>query len=95
VELFVFRPGYGAEREAIEPFYQAMSRAHGSVRPEPLVHGDPVFSSMWRDHQVFNKFGVPSVTYGPSRYKPTIRDMMDCTRVYAAAMLETCLNPAS
>jgi len=91
IELFLFRQGYEAEYEKVLPFVEKCKSAHQAVFETELQMADPVFSSMWRDHSVFNEYRVASVTYGPPRFKPKLADLMNCARVYAAIALEVCM----
>jgi hypothetical protein len=56
---------------------------------------------MWRDINVFNEVGIPSLTYGPPRSNPDEadrgkgkfmfkKDLVDAARVYALTALEIC-----
>jgi len=83
IELFLFRQGYEADGERIRPLVEALGQSHADVFGKPLEQSDPVFSSMWRDHSVFNEYRVASLTYGPSRFRPSLKDMVECARVYA------------
>ena len=47
---------------------------------------------MWRDYNVFNEYKVPSITYGPPRYMPTPKDMVECAKAYALLALEVCMK---
>lgn len=90
VELFVFRPSYEPDHVEMRPFHEQLKVGHQAAFGKELKMAAPAFSSMWRDHMVFNKFGVPSVTYGPTRFAPTRQDLIDCVRAYAAVALATC-----
>lgn len=94
VELFLFRQGYEAAGEEIAPFVDMVKGGHAAVFGKELEMSTPVFSSMWRDHNVFNEYGVPSLTYGPPRQTPSLESLMQCTRAYAAIALEVCMRPA-
>ena len=55
---------------------------------------------MWRDLNVFNEVGIPSICYGPPRQREAmsgagnramkIADLVQATKVYALAALELC-----
>lgn len=49
-----------------------------------------VYSSMWRDHNIFNMNRIPVVTMGPVRWRPSIDDLITCTRIYALVALNLC-----
>jgi len=93
IELFLFRQGYEADLEQVSPFVNALRNSHSGVFGQELAMSAPVFSSMWRDHSVFNEYGIPSVTYGPPRQTPSLEAMMQCARAYASVALEICLQP--
>jgi acetylornithine deacetylase/succinyl-diaminopimelate desuccinylase-like protein len=63
VECFGFRPGF--EGKNTDLLTDAIARAHQAVFNEKLRPVTPEIPSMWRDCNVFNGFGIPSVTYGP------------------------------
>lgn len=92
IELFLFRQGYEADHEKIQPLVQALGRSHSDVIGTELKMSDPGFSSMWRDHSVFNEYRVASLTYGPSRFTPSLEDLMNCAKVYALLALEIALK---
>jgi len=90
VELFLWRPSYEPDPAEVRPFLEHLRAGHQAAFDRELEMAAPAFSSMWRDHMVFNKFGVPSVTYGPTRFAPSRQDLLDCVKAYAAAALATC-----
>lgn len=90
VRPFVFRPGFEADATRVAPLAQAIDAAHRAVKGAPIPPSDPVYSSMWRDHNVFNMNGIPAVTMGPVRWRPRIPDLVACTRIYALAALGLC-----
>ena len=57
-------------------------------------------TSMWRDLNVFNEVGIPSVCYGPPRQREPlsgagnramkIADLVQATKVYALAAMQLC-----
>ena len=70
------------------------------VREEPKPVPPPV-TSMWRDINVFNEVGIPSLTYGPARSLPEAqdkdkgkfmykKDLVDVSKIYALTVLEIC-----
>ncbi len=90
VTPYVMRPGFEADAEAVEPLRTALSVAHAAVRGGAMPISAPFYSSMWRDHNVFNMNRVPAVTMGPVRWQPSIEDLVQCTRIYAMAALGVC-----
>lgn len=90
VEPYAVRHGFEADPKAVAPLRDALDAAHRHVRGTPMETGHPVYSSMWRDHNVFNMNRIPAVTMGPVRWRPRIDDLMQCTRLYALAALALC-----
>ena len=51
---------------------------------------------MWRDHNVFNEVGIPSLTYGPpgvagaGTFAVRKEDLLRTSRVYALTALAMC-----
>lgn len=66
VEPVMFKPG--AIGQGVEPLVQAIAHAHRRVRGAPLPdRAESAVVSMWRDTNIFNRAGIPAVTFGPSR----------------------------
>jgi acetylornithine deacetylase/succinyl-diaminopimelate desuccinylase-like protein len=63
VDCYGFRPGF--EGQNTDLLTEAIGRAHRTVFNEELQPIPSEIPSMWRDCNVFNSFGIPSVTYGP------------------------------
>jgi len=95
LELMMFKPG--AEGTGVEPLADAVRNAHRQVRgsdPPPQVETAVV--SMWRDTNVFNLAGIPSLTFGPSRGRADVQgtgyfaldDLVDAAKMYALVALE-------
>jgi acetylornithine deacetylase/succinyl-diaminopimelate desuccinylase-like protein len=94
VEPFVFRRGY--EAQGVEPLVGHVEAAHRRVLgAEP---GRPIdaITSMWRDSNVFNEVGIPTVVYGPGasvgggNFAMEIDDLTTAARLYAAIAIEVC-----
>ena len=90
--------GYIAENA--EPLIDAVKGAHRYVlgtEPEPPP---PRVISMWRDLNVFNEVGIPSICYGaPRQFEPysdpqdramKISDLVAATKIYASTALSVC-----
>lgn len=90
VEPIVVRHGFEADTVAVNPLRSALDSAHRHIRGQGQPIGPSVFASMWRDHNVFNMNRIPAVTMGPTRWRPTIDDLLDCTKIYALAALALC-----
>lgn len=87
---YVVRHGFVADDAQVRPLQQAFDQAHRLVRGGPITPSAPFYSSMWRDHNVFNMNRIPAVTMGPKRWRPSIDDLLSCTRLYALAALALC-----
>lgn len=90
IEPIVVRHGFEADQAKVEPCRRAIDLAHRTVRGLPIPISAPVYSSMWRDHNVFNMNRIPAVTMGPVRWRPSIDDLLACARIYALAALNLC-----
>jgi acetylornithine deacetylase/succinyl-diaminopimelate desuccinylase-like protein len=94
VEPFAFRPGHVVQDG--DELIDGCGDAHEVVFAEPLEAGVGPAASMWRDINVFNELGIPSITYGPPRaYRDGMSGVMidDIHKValfYAAAALRLC-----
>jgi acetylornithine deacetylase/succinyl-diaminopimelate desuccinylase-like protein len=94
VEQFVDRPGY--EAQGIEPLSDAIDEAHRFEFNADCEIATPPECSMWRDHNVFNEAGIPSLTYGPpgvagaGTFAVRKEDLLRTSRVYALTALAMC-----
>ena len=98
VSAFQYSRGHVAENA--DPLISAIEEAHRYVfgTEPPLPPSAEV--SMWRDLNVFNEVGIPSVCYGPPRQREPlsgagnramkISDLVAATKVYALAALSVC-----
>jgi acetylornithine deacetylase/succinyl-diaminopimelate desuccinylase-like protein len=98
VSLFQYSRGYIANNA--EPLISAVSAAHryifGAEPPAP----PSAEMSMWRDLNVFNEVGIPSICYGPPRQRELmsgaqnramkIADLVQATKIYALTALMVC-----
>ena len=98
VSLFQYSRGFIAQRA--EPLIAAVTTAHrcifGAEPPAP----PSAETSMWRDLNVFNEVGIPSICYGPPRQREAlsgagnramkIADLVQATKVYALTAIELC-----
>jgi acetylornithine deacetylase/succinyl-diaminopimelate desuccinylase-like protein len=87
---YVMRHGFEADAGEVEPLRHALDLAHAAVRGAPIAISSSVYSSMWRDHNIFNMNRIPAVTMGPVRWRPSIDDLVECTKIYALAALGVC-----
>ena len=90
VEPMVVRHGFVADAQEIAPLAGAVDAATRLARAAPVERAHPVYSSMWRDHNVFNMHGIPAITTGMPRWRPTPADMASSALIYALTMLAVC-----
>lgn len=104
-ELDLVMSKAGAIGTGIEPLAEAIRAGHRSVRgDEPPSEAEPAVVSMWRDTNVFNRAGIPSLTYGPSRGEADVQgrgyleldELVDAAKIYVLTILQICgdLAPA-
>jgi acetylornithine deacetylase/succinyl-diaminopimelate desuccinylase-like protein len=95
VELIMFKPG--AEGQGVEPLADAVRHAHRHVRgSDAPAQVETAVVSMWRDTNVFNGAGIPSLTFGPSRGRADVQgegffaldDLVDAAKMYALTALQ-------
>ncbi len=94
IDLYHFRRGYEAQNA--ERIKDAVLRAHhatfGAAPPRP----NPATSSMWRDVNIFNEVGIPSITYGPrsehhaEKRAFKIDSLYQAACVYARIIVDLC-----
>ena len=82
----------------VEPLSSAVERAYGEIvggrTPPPQV----AHTSMWRDTNIFNAVGIPSLTFGPPRGSAAVQgtgnfeldDLVAAAKVYAAVAMDLC-----
>ncbi len=87
----------GAVAEGIEPLADAVAAAYRAVRGEAQPpEAEVAVVSMWRDTNVFNKAGIPSLTFGPPRGRADVQgrghfeldDLVDAAKMYALTALQ-------
>ena len=103
IETFLYRAGHVGKN--VEPLVESIKSAHKHVLNEDLNEvGKKVpvpFTSMWRDVNIFNEVGIPSVTYGPRSYTHdsmsgesvpmlTKSDLENAAKIYALTALNLC-----
>jgi acetylornithine deacetylase/succinyl-diaminopimelate desuccinylase-like protein len=90
IEAVVVRNGFEADAAEVAPLVGAVDIATRLTLGRPVERAAPVYSSMWRDHNVFNMQRVPAITTGFKRWRPTPKDMVDSTLIYALTALAVC-----
>lgn len=86
----VVRHGFEANEGEVAALAGAVDAATRLGRGAALEMAHPVYSSMWRDHNVFNMHRIPALTTGMPRWRPTPDDMASSALVYALTMLAVC-----
>lgn len=90
VEPVVARHGFEADADRVAPLVSAVSAATELTLGHPVERAAPIYSSMWRDHNVFNMNRVPAITTGFRRWRPTIADFRHSTLIFALTALSVC-----
>ncbi|MDO8290475.1 MAG: peptidase M20 [Parvibaculum sp.] len=90
IEPMVVRHGFEANADDVAPLVAAVSDATKLTLNEPLQRANPVYSSMWRDQNVFNMHRIPAVTTGMPRWRPTPEDLKNSALIYALTALAIC-----
>ena len=90
IEPVVVRHGFEADAAAVAPLVGAVDAATRLTLGHPVARAAPVFSSMWRDHNVFNMHRIPAITTGFTRWRPTPKDMVDSVLIFALTALAVC-----
>ena len=86
----VVRHGFEADAGEVAPLVGAVDAATRLTLGHPVERAAPVFSSMWRDHNVFNMQRIPAITTGFKRWRPRPKDLADSALVYALTALAVC-----
>jgi hypothetical protein len=90
IEPVVVRHGFEADGHAVAPLVAAVDAATRLALDHPVQLAAPVYSSMWRDHNVFNMQRIPAITTGFKRWRPTPKDLADSALIYALTALAVC-----
>ena len=90
IEPLVVRHGFEADAHEVAPLIGALDAATRLTRDHAIQRAAPVYSSMWRDHNVFNMQRIPAVTTGFKRWRPTPQDLVDSALIYALTALAIC-----
>jgi acetylornithine deacetylase/succinyl-diaminopimelate desuccinylase-like protein len=98
VSLFQYSRGHIAKNA--EPLIAAVTDAHRHVFDSEPPAPPSAETSMWRDLNVFNEVGIPSICYGPPRQREAlsgaqnramkISDLIQAAKVYALTALILC-----
>ena len=103
VSLTMFKPGYAASPEGIRPLIGAIADSHLFVRGQPMPdRAESAVVSMWRDTNVYNRVGIPALTFGPGRGRAAVQgtgymhldNMLEGAKIYALTALHVCAGVA-
>jgi acetylornithine deacetylase/succinyl-diaminopimelate desuccinylase-like protein len=99
-KVSVYQYSRGHVARGAGPLIDAIEAAHRDRFGTPTPQPPAAETSMWRDVNVFNEVGIPSVCYGPPRQTEPfsgardramkIDDLLAATQVYAATILNLC-----
>jgi acetylornithine deacetylase/succinyl-diaminopimelate desuccinylase-like protein len=99
-EVIPYDYGRGFVAREAEPLVDALRWAHRAVQGVPDEPSPTEYVSMWRDSNIFNEVGIPSVSYGPPTQTETVTmegyrglridDLLATAKVYALAALDVC-----
>lgn len=99
VDVIMSKAGHAASDDAIEPLLSRIREAHQQIRGESMPQeAEPAVVSMWRDTNVYNRIGIPALTFGPSRGQAAVQgtgsmelgNMIDGAKIYALTALRMC-----
>lgn len=99
VDLIMFKAGFAADRDSITPLLSEIETAHRHVRGvEMPEYAEDAVVGMWRDTNVYNRVGIPALTFGPSRGRAGVQgtgfveldDFIDGAKIYALTALAIC-----
>jgi len=97
VETYLARAGVVGRN--IEPLAEEVKRSFRAITgQDPLPEAPQEVVSMWRDNNVFNEAGIPSLTFGPPRRREPasgrlcfeIADLVNMANVYAQVAYAIC-----
>lgn len=99
VDLIMAKAGHEAPGEAIAPLLSEIRSAHRHVRGTDMPdRAEDAVVSMWRDTNVYNRAGIPALTFGPGRGKAAVQgtgfieldEFVDGAKIYALTALSLC-----
>lgn len=99
VDLIMYKAGFAASRDSVAPLLSEIESAHRYVRGVEMPEkAEDAVVGMWRDTNVYNRVGIPALTFGPSRGQAGVQgtgfieldDFIDGAKIYALAALAIC-----
>jgi acetylornithine deacetylase/succinyl-diaminopimelate desuccinylase-like protein len=102
IKIYLYRKGI--EGQNISRLVEIIDKIQTHVIGTKLQKVRSPITSMWRDVNVLNEFGIPAVTYGPvmshpvsednvpfaRAYRVKIQDLVNTAKIYALVALEIC-----
>ena len=101
VRSYLYKKGYIAKN--VEPLLQSIEESYQELCGSKPPDVSSEVTSMWRDLNIYNEYGIPAATFGPARYideKITSRDggikyllksdMLQTAKLYAMIALKVC-----
>ena len=95
----MYKAGFAASRDSVAPLLSEIESAHRYVRGVEMPEkAEDAVVGMWRDTNVYNRVGIPALTFGPSRGRAGVQgtgfieldDFIDGAKIYALAALAIC-----
>ena len=103
IEVFpyLFKRGYIGT--GVEPLVDSIEDSHFQLFKKKTPPVSTPVTSMWRDLNIYNEYGIPAITFGPTRYVDqdvtmkdlsikylTVDDMVSISKLYAMTALKIC-----
>ena len=96
IKPYTYRPGF--EGKNVSMLMEAVEKAHMAVFNEKTRPVSPPITSMWQDVNIFNEFGIPSLSYGPggltsdtpAEYFTEVDELYQFARIYVLIALDIC-----
>jgi acetylornithine deacetylase/succinyl-diaminopimelate desuccinylase-like protein len=96
LDVIMEKPGFEGDARRLAPLLQALDASHRLVRGGDMPsRAETAVVSMWRDTNVYNRMGVPALTFGPGRGNAAVQgsggiamsELLDAAKIYALTML--------
>jgi acetylornithine deacetylase/succinyl-diaminopimelate desuccinylase-like protein len=102
IKVYLYRKGIDGKN--VSPLVEVIDRVQTQVIGTKLQKVRSPITSMWRDVNILNGFGIPAVTYAPimshppgdadvpfiRAYRVKIDDLINTAKIYALVALEIC-----
>jgi acetylornithine deacetylase/succinyl-diaminopimelate desuccinylase-like protein len=96
IEVVMEKSGFQGDADRLAPLLSALNASHRLVRGEDMrARAETAVVSMWRDTNVYNRMGIPALTFGPGRGHAAVQgtggiamsELLDAARIYALTMV--------